>query len=144
MVKRKSLEAAALARVLNPVQVDPLFTFLSERTARSPQGTAACFNGMHILYYLGGMLAIGAASLLTTLAVEAMGMGALLVLSILYALVAVGGASWLGKRGLGIPAGIFATLAVALTPLAVYTLQHVLGFWADGPDVALPRLPSLY
>jgi hypothetical protein len=129
MVTRKDLEAAVKAGVLDPAELDGLFGFLTQHSAQSPR-----FSGTHVLYYLGGMLAIGAASLFTTIAVEALGMGALLALSLLYALAAVGMASWLEKRGFGVPTGIFATLAIALTPLAVYALQHVLGFWADGSN----------
>ncbi|MGH8807210.1 MAG: DUF2157 domain-containing protein [Noviherbaspirillum sp.] len=129
--KREDLQAAADAGVLNPAEIDGLLAFLSQRYAQSPQHTAR-FSGTHILYYLGGMLAICAASLFANLAVEAFGMGALLLLSVLYALAAIGIAVKLEKHGFGIPAGIFATLAIALVPLAVYALQHVLGFWADG------------
>lgn len=132
-IKREDLQAAADAGVLNPAEIDGLLVFLTQRFARKPQVLAARFTGTHVLYYLGGMLAIGAASLFATLAVEAAGMGALFVLSVLYAFVAVGIAAKLEKHGFGIPAGIFATLAVALVPLAVFALQHVLGFWEDGP-----------
>lgn len=133
-VKREDLEAAVAAGVLNPLELDPLHDFLTARSARLPRNNEVRFSGTHVLYYLGGMLAIGAASLFTTIAVEALGMGALLVLSVLYALFAVWLAAKLEAKGFGVPAGIFATLAVALTPLAVFALQHVLGFWADGPQ----------
>ena len=128
-IKRSDLEAAAAAGVLHTDQVDRLLGFLAQRDRKS--GTAK-FSGTHVLYYLGGLLAIGAASLFATLAVEALGMGALFGLSVLYALFAVGIAAWFEKKELGVPAGIFATLAIALVPLAVFALQHVLGFWADG------------
>lgn len=131
-IRREDLQAAADAGVLNPAEIDGLLRFLTQHLAQSPQHAGARFSGTHVLYYLGGMLAIGAATLFTTLAVEALGMGALLVLSVLYALAAIGIAVKLEKHGFGIPAGIFATLAIALVPLAVYALQHVLGFWADG------------
>ena len=127
MLKREDLQAAAEAGVLNPAEIDGLLAFLSQRHAQSPR-----FSGTHVLYYLGGMLAIGAASLFATIAVEAAGMGALLALSMLYAFAAIGIAAKLEKHGFGIPAGIFATLAIVLAPLAVYALQHVLGFWEDG------------
>jgi hypothetical protein len=127
MVKREDLQAAADAGVLNPAEIDGLLAFLLHRAAQSPS-----FTGTHVLYYLGGMLAIGAASLFATLAVEAAGMGALFVLSLLYAALAIGIAIKLERNGFGIPAGIFATLAIALVPLAVFALQHVLGFWEDG------------
>lgn len=130
-LKREDLQAAADAGVLNPAEIDGLFAFLNQRHAQVSQEQGARFSGTHVLYYLGGMLAIGAASLFTTIAVEAMGMGALLVLSVLYAVAAMAIAAKLEKHGFGIPAGIFATLAIALVPLAVFALQHVLGFWAD-------------
>jgi len=133
IVKRDDLQAAADAGVLNPAEIDGLLAFLTQRHAQSGRQHEARFSGTHVLYYLGGMLSIGAASLFATLAVEAAGMGALLVLSLLYACVAIGVAAKLEKQGFGIPAGIFATLAIALVPLAVYALQHVLGFWADAP-----------
>ena len=136
-VRREDLEAAATAGVLFPAQIDGLFAFLTKHAALSPRAphavSEARFHGTHVLYCLGGMLAIGAATVFATMAVEALGMGALFGLSVAYALAAVGVAAWLEKRGFGIPAGIFATLAIALVPLAVYALQHVLGFWADGP-----------
>ena len=128
-VRRSDLEAAAAAGVLQPDQVDRLLAFLDQRTTKA--GTAR-FSGTHVLYYLGGLLAIGAASLFTTLAVDALGMGALFVLSVFYAIFAIGVAIWFEKKELGVPAGIFATLAIALVPLAVFALQHLLGFWADG------------
>lgn len=132
MLTREDLQAAADAGALDPREIDGLLSFLAERERLAQHGTVR-FSATHILYYLGGMLAIGAASLFTTLAVEALGMGALLVLSVLYAVAAIGIAAMLEKRGFGIPAGIFATLAIALAPLAVFALQHVLGFWAEGP-----------
>lgn len=128
-IKRIDLQAAAEAGVLQTGQIEPLLAFLSQRDSRSGQ---ARFSGTHVLYYLGGMLAIGAATLFATLAVEALGMAALLALSLLYLLCAAALAVWFEKRELGIVTGIFATLAIALVPLAVYALQHVLGFWADG------------
>lgn len=130
-VKREDLQAAADAGVLNPAEIDGLLAFLGEREALAPSQPRARFSGTHVLYYLGGMLAISAASLFATLAVEVLGMGALLALSLAYGLVALKVALLLEKRGFGLPAGIFATLALALVPLAVYALQHVLGFWPE-------------
>lgn len=129
-ISRTDLEAAAAAGILQREQVDRLLSFLSERDSKSGK---ARFSGTHVLYYLGGLLAIGAVTLFTTLAIESLGMGALFFLSLLYIVCAVGVAAWFEKKDLGVPAGIFATLAIALVPLAVFALQHVLGFWADGP-----------
>lgn len=133
-LKREDLQAAAEAGFIEPVQIDGLLDFLSRRLSLSqaPHPGAARFSGTHVLYYLGGMLAIGAATVFATLAVEAAGMPALLLISSLYAAAAIAVAVMLERRGHPIPAGIFAALAVALVPLAVYALQRVLGIWSDG------------
>ncbi|MES2935130.1 MAG: DUF2157 domain-containing protein [Pseudomonadota bacterium] len=128
-IKRIDLQAAAHAGILESEQIDPLLAFLLQRDSSSGR---ARFSGTHVLYYLGGMLAIGATTLFTTLAVDALGMPVLLALSSLYVLGAIGLAVWFDKRALGVPAGIFATLAIALVPLVVFALQRVLGLWPEG------------
>lgn len=128
-IQRRDLEAAAAAGILQQDQIDRLLDFLSRRDVKAGK---ARFTGTHILYYVGGLLAIGAATLFATLAVEALGMGALFGLSVAYALCCIGVAIWFERRELGVPAGIFATLAIALVPLAVFALQRLLGFWVDG------------
>ncbi|TFV99506.1 DUF2157 domain-containing protein [Oxalobacteraceae bacterium OM1] len=132
MIHRRDLEAAVQAGVLNPLELEGLLAFLKTRHGRSPRGQSARFSGTHVLYYLGGMLAISAISVFTTLAVESLGMSALFALAVLYAIAAVAVASRLERHGHPIPSGIFAALAVALTPLAVFALQHVLGMWQTG------------
>ena len=134
-IKREDLAAAASQGLLQQDQVDTLWDFLHQRRPLLDDVDKPRFSVTHVFYYLGGLLAIGAASLFATLAVEAMGMSALLVLTLLYAACAIGAASFFEKKGFGVPASIFATLAIALTPLAVFALQHVLGFWADGGRV---------
>jgi len=130
-IHRKDLDDAAEQGLLQPEQVEPLFDFLTSKDDKLGRTDKPRFSGTHILYYLGGLLAITAASLFATLAIEAMGMKALLGFTLLYAACAVGMAVWFEKRGYGVPASIFATLAIALTPLAMFALQHLLGFWSD-------------
>ena len=97
---------------------------------------AARFTFTHVLYYLGGLIAIGAASLFMTLAWERIGAGALLATALAYGAGAHVAAGALERRGFGVAAGILATLVVALVPLAVYALQHLLGFWPDAARAA--------
>ncbi|MFZ6816477.1 DUF2157 domain-containing protein [Undibacterium sp. Rencai35W] len=143
LCKRDALMEAADLGLLHYGQVDPLLQFLEARARKAGykghsgmigRQAPTRFSGTTVLYYLGGMLAIAACSLFSTLAVERWGMPVLLDMSLVYLLFAVALATWLDKRGLGVPAGIFATLAVALVPLAIFALQHVLGWWADGVD----------
>lgn len=128
--KREALMEAADYGLLHYGQIDPLIHFLEERAKKSASPGPG-FNGTTVLLYLGGMLAIAACSLFSTLAVEKWGMSILLDLSLIYLMFALAMAIWLDKIGQGIPASIFATLTIALVPLAIFALQHVLGLWAD-------------
>jgi len=130
-ITRNDLQAAVQNGVLQPEQIDPLLTFLAHHHAGQKSIDTPRFSGTHILYYLGGLLAIGAATLFATLAVEAQGMPALLALALAYTLFAFSAAVWLEKPGLAVPTSILATLGIALTPLTVYASQHLLGFWVD-------------
>lgn len=140
--ERTDLEAARDAGLLQPEQVQPLLDFLRRRAAGTPAAAppvsdtapheAPRFRLTHVLYYLGGMIAIGAMTLFMTLGWERLGGSGLLAIALGYfaALWAVTG--WLLRvRRLPIPAGITATLAVVLVPVAVYGLQQWLGLWPD-------------
>jgi hypothetical protein len=141
------LDAACAAGLLQPAQVQPLLAFLQARAlpAAAAIGPAAApatppaepleaprFRLTHVLYYLGGLIAIGAMTLFMTLGWERFGGAGLLAIALAYfaGLWAVTG--WLlHDRRLPVPAGITATLAVVLTPMAVYGLQQWLGLWPD-------------
>jgi len=126
-ITRAVLQDATEQGVLSAPQADALWRFLAER-----DGAAPSFRAAHILYYLGGLIAIGAMSLFMTLGWEAFGGGGLLAVALLYAALGLWLTRRLLARRLAIPAGICAAFVVALTPLAVYGLQNLLGWWADG------------
>jgi hypothetical protein len=122
-------EAEAAGR-LRPGQADALWTFLAVRDAQTPS-----FRPAHILYYLGGLIAIGAMTLFMTLGWERFGATGLLLISLVYGAVAVAATeSLLRRRQLALPAGIAGALAVAMVPLAAYAAQHLFGLWP--PDAA--------
>ncbi len=126
---RAMLDEAASQGLLDEGQAGRLWQFLVEREQHTPG-----FKPAHILYYLGGLIAIGAMSLFMTLGWERFGGGGLLFISVCYMAAAIGAVEWLRLRGLLLPAGVLAALAVVLVPLAVYGLQHMLGLWpADRP-----------
>lgn len=124
---RKLLNEATEQGLLSPAQADRLWHFLAQRTADRP-----AFRMTHILYYLGGLIAIGAMTLFMTLGWERFGAWGLLGIALLYAILGLALTRYFLKRRQAIPAGITATFVVALTPLAVYALQAGLGFWAEG------------
>jgi len=127
-INRKNLDDAAKSGIIAGNQADDLWIFLSEHTADKPS-----FRFTHILYYLGGMIAIGAMTLFMTLGWEKFGGLGLFFISLVYAAISICLTEYfLSRKNLKIPAGIMAAIAVALTPLAVYGLQVEMGFWADG------------
>ena len=124
---RPLLDEAVGDGVLTVDQAGALWAFLARRAGDTP-----AFLPAQILYYLGGLIAIGAMSLFMTLGWESFGGTGLLFISICYMVAALGAVEWLRVRGLVLPAGVLAAFAVVLVPLAVYGLQHMLGLWAGG------------
>ena len=124
-ITRPQLEEAARLGLLQPEQVEPLWQHL----ATSAQQTAS-FRTSHILYYLGGLLAIGAMSMFMNLGWMMFGGWGLFGLSLAYALVGLLATERLlhGLK-LRVPAGILATFVVVLTPLAVLGLLLLYQLW---------------
>lgn len=129
-ITRATIDEAVANGLLNEEQSRTLWNFLVEKEQETPS-----FKPAHILYYLGGLIAIGAMTLFMTLGWERFGGTGLLLVSLIYCAIAVALTEFfLARRNLAIPAGITAVLAVVMVPLAVYGAQHVLGLWSsDGP-----------
>ena len=127
-LNRDLLTQASHQNIITEEQAQALWTFLKEASQDTPG-----FRFTHILYYLGGMLAIGAMTLFMTLGWESFGGWGLLFIALAYAVAGLWLTEYLlyGKR-LPIPAGITATFVLVLTPLAIYGLQNGLGLWAEG------------
>ena len=122
------LKEAAEHGLISEQQAEQLWSFLGERGKDTPS-----FRFTHILYYLGGLIAIGAMSLFMTLGWERFGGWGLCLIALAYAGVGIWLTEYfLNRSHLPIPAGITAAFVVVLTPLAVYGLQDALGWWAEG------------
>jgi hypothetical protein len=128
-IDRRLLESAAEKGIINGLQVDKLWNFLKEQSEDIPS-----FNFTHILYYLGGLIAIGAMSLFMTLGWEIFGGFGILFLSLVYGGFGIYLTNILFSKKYMIPAGITAAFVIALTPLAIYGLQKGIGWWPDNPS----------
>lgn len=127
-ITRPLLRQAAEEGLLSQQQSEQLWQFLQTHNQYDPG-----FKAGNILYYLGGMLVIGAMSLFMSLGWERFGGWGLFSITLAYAFVALWQTEFLlQQRQLPIPAGITAALVVVLTPLAVFGLQAGLGMWAEG------------
>jgi len=129
-VKRAELERAVRAGILSAEQAERLTAFLLESAADTPR-----FSFVHVLYYLGGLIAIGAMSLFMTLGWNSLGGWGGCATAVLYGILALALTHWfLERKQLQIPAGIMATLAVVMVPRALFSAQMALGYWdADKP-----------
>jgi hypothetical protein len=128
-ITRAELDGAVGAGIMSAKQADRLAAYLGG-TAETPE--RARFSFVHVLYYLGGMIAIGAMSLFMTLGWNALGGWAGCVTAILYGVLALLLSHWfLKQKHLYIPAGIMATLAVVMVPLAIFAAQMALGYWGE-------------
>ena len=79
-LKRSLLDQAASKQIITDEQAERLWTFLSEQQQQTPS-----FRFTHILYYFGGLIAIGAMSLFMTLSWESLGGWGLLLIALVYA-----------------------------------------------------------
>ncbi|EMR13655.1 hypothetical protein MPL1_03935 [Methylophaga lonarensis MPL] len=125
-ITKNQLDSAVAQEILSQEQATRLFDFLKSHPATGPS-----FDFTHVLYYLGGLIAIGAMTLFMTLGWERFGGWGIFFISLLYAGVGLSLANHFQAKGLAIPAGICAAFVVALTPLAIYGLQQAIGFWPD-------------
>ena len=125
-ITRKDLDRAASEQIISTDQAEALYEWLQVQSQDVPRFT---FN--HVLYYLGGLIAIGAMTLFMNLGWEAFGGAGIVFISLLYAGVGLKFTHSFAAKNLAIPAGICATFVVCLTPLAVYGLQQWLGLWPD-------------
>ncbi|MBF0460826.1 MAG: DUF2157 domain-containing protein [Magnetococcales bacterium] len=127
-IQKAALDQAVAQHILTAETSEQLWLFLENRHRDQPS-----FQGTHILYYLGGLIAIAALSLFITVGWATFGGWGLFGIALSLGVGTVSLAHWfLDRQKLAIPAGIMLALTVVLVPLAIYGLQTGLGFWGDG------------
>lgn len=122
----KDLHRAVDEEIISREQADKLLEFVQSLPASGPS-----FDFTHVLYYMGGLIAIGAMTLFMNLGWEAFGGWGIFFVSLAYAGVGLKLVGVFQDNGHAVPAGICATFVVALTPLAIYGLQLAMGWWPD-------------
>jgi hypothetical protein len=153
-LRLQDLNDAARAGILTEQQGRALWHWLGQAgaqrhsTPRAAQPASPAsgpkFGFVNVLYYFGGMVAISAMGSFMTLGFQSMGVGGLLAISLAYLFACLKVADNFKARGLAVPAGILATLAVVLVPLAVWSVQSLLGLWPPGGQWQFFGLPRLY
>ena len=125
-ITRKNLDGAVSERIITAEQAAKLHDYLEGLPSTGPT-----FNFTNVLYYLGGLIAIGAMTLFMNLGWESFGGWGIFFISLAYAGLGLKLTGKFQENDYAIPAGICATFVVALTPLAIYGLQQALGLWPD-------------
>jgi len=124
-IEKTDLEWAAARGVIDVGQTEALWQVLSQRTADAPK-----FDLMHVSYYFGALLVIGAMGWFIGSGWERLGGGGIFVIAAVYGAAFAGAGAWAWRRAdLRVPGGLLITMAVCMTPLAVYGLQRWLGVW---------------
>ena len=83
----------------------------------------------HVLLYFGAVVAIAATGWLLSSGWDTWSDGLRFGVAAGYFLVYAVLSALLLRRGLGIASGLFATMAVAITPLVVYSFEKLIGVW---------------
>lgn len=125
-ITREILDDAVGEKIITAEQAAKLHNYLTGLPSVGPT-----FNFTNVLYYLGGLIAIGAMTLFMNLGWESFGGWGIFFISLAYAGIGLKLTGIFQIKGHAIPAGICATFVVALTPLAIYGLQQALGLWPD-------------
>lgn len=121
----KDLDWAADTQVIAPEVRDALVDAFQQKYADKPSLSFA-----NVLYYLGGLIVIGSMTFYVTSAWEALGGGGHLAVALFYACMFLLVGRWLWKgKGQRIPGGILVTAAVCMTPMAVFGIQEMTGWW---------------
>jgi hypothetical protein len=127
-IRRSDLEALVADGILAPEQPAAIWSALERRTAGRTR-----FDLVHVAYYAGALIVIGAMSYFLNEAWNRFDGGTLALIAAIYAMIFVM-ASWVlvTRNGLRVPGGLLLTMAVCMTPMIVYGIERMTGLWLQG------------
>lgn len=131
------LAAAAKTGITN-TQQENLWSLLESRKAETQaEDSVDSSTSSYVkwLSYFGAMIIISAMTWLMTLGWERFGDLGLLLISLGYAIFffLIGNYLW-KQRDLHTPGGLLITVAISMTPLILYALGSLLGWWSNDPE----------
>lgn len=141
------LRDAGAAGVISPADAERLIHWFSEQPPDTelvvPEQVKG-FNLVTVAYFFGAMMMISACAWFLGDKWESLGSGGVLATCLVYATVAAGLGLWLRGKGYVVGGGLLITVAVCLTPLIVYCVENLLGFWpAEDPGAYHDFYPKI-
>jgi hypothetical protein len=98
------------------------------------------FDSLHVAYYCGGTIVIGAMAFFFSLAWDRVGGAGILAMALTYGcLFGVLGPHLFHARKLYVAGGLLTVVAVCMTPLAVYGLERAMGWWPQANPGSHPN-----
>ncbi|MFN9176467.1 MAG: DUF2157 domain-containing protein [Synechocystis sp.] len=137
-ITKADLDWAVNEGHLSGEQAEILWDAWSKRRSDQPELNAdgsppLRFDFANVAFYFGALIVIAAMAFLVTLAWENLGGFGIFGIAVVYAISLTFLGRWLYfEQKLPIPGGLLITIAVWMTPLAIYGLQRGFGFWQQG------------
>ena len=136
-IERADLDEAVAQQILTGPQAAALWRLVQTRQpmaaaapAPLPEAPSRRFDGLNVAYYSGALLVIAAMGWLVTLGWENFGGKGIFLIATLYAfLFTMAGLRLLAEPQTRTPGGLLVTMAVCMTPLAVYGFERMTGLW---------------
>ncbi|MGJ0393499.1 MAG: hypothetical protein ACR650_12295 [Methylocystis sp.] len=145
MKRRSTIDDITAARdegVIDAATFEKLAQFLGKRAAAAaPAYQPPRYDFVHLLWYAGALIVLGAMGMFSTTAFGLWGDKALLTTALIYAAVFLVAGASLWRRGLRTPGGLLVTCAVGMAPLAIYALQSL---WGHSPVDAASGYQDFY
>lgn len=123
-VKKEELISAASNLGLSAQQGEDLWKVLENQRVATNR-----FDVANVLYYLGALITLSAMTWYLGFNWKTFGSGGILCITLVYMVIFLFMGNHLWKKHLKTPGGLFITLAVSLTPLAIYSFQDYTGLW---------------
>jgi hypothetical protein len=127
-ISREDLQRAVQQGVLQPGQDAMLWDALQKNARGQPR-----FDLAHVSYYAGAIIVMGALGWFMTRAWESLPGLVLTAVAVVYATLFTLAGRWVWDRlGLRTAGGLLLTVAVSMTPLALYGILRQFGLWPQG------------
>ncbi|MFM2380049.1 MAG: hypothetical protein RLZZ143_2629 [Cyanobacteriota bacterium] len=132
-LEREDFDWAVQQNLITASQAENLWTAFLSRYPQEDEVNRPRFNFANVAYYFGALIVISALGWFMNKAWESFGGAGLFFIALFYAICFIlTGKNLYFRQNLKIPGGLLFTMAVAMTPLAIYGLQRWTGYWQAG------------